>query len=135
MFLIIIYKRFIQMNATNIKYLDFVFYGCSSLSDLSGISEWNVNNLISMKYIFSKCNNLKQKPDISNWKKGDLKMTNEMTIIYNIENERKIRLFGNKFVGDNNNKCNLLINNKLEKLKEFYENINKEKSIKIILRK
>ena len=108
MLLIIIYKRYIKIESCDIKQLDFAFFGCSSLTDLSGISEWITSNIISMKYIFYNCNNLSQKTEISKWK--NLKNINEMTITYNLKTTR-IRLFGQKFVENNKNKCYLLIKN------------------------
>ena len=44
-----------------------------------------------------------------------------MTIIYDSNYIGKIRLFGEKFVENNKNKCYLFIDNKLVELQEFYE--------------
>ena len=33
-----------------------MFYGCSSLSSLPDISNWNTNNVTDMNYMFYECN-------------------------------------------------------------------------------
>ena len=55
-----------------------------------------------------------------------------MTIKYNSNEEGNIRIFGKKFVENNKDKCYLFIDNKLDKLQEFYKFISKEKSIILI---
>ena len=44
-----------------------LFYGCSSLSNISGISNWNTNNVINMGYMFYGCSSLTNISEISNW--------------------------------------------------------------------
>ena len=53
----------------------------------------------------------------------------EINIIYDINGERNIRIFGSNFVKNNENICKIIINNKEYKLSESYnvENINKNK--------
>ena len=63
----------------------------------------NLNN--DFKYLFNKYQN----------------QPNEMKIIYKIiENQSKIRIFGEKFCENNKDNCYLLINNEKYKLTEFY---------------
>ena len=47
--------------------LSYMFYGCSSLIYISGISNWNTDNVISMAHLFEKCSKLKNIIDISQW--------------------------------------------------------------------
>ena len=57
-------------------------------------------------------------------KKVIQKPLSQMTIIYKINpNITHIKLFGNKFVENNKNKCKILINNKIQDIIE-YININ-----------
>ena len=55
-----------------------MFDGCSSLSSLPDISQWNTNNVINMDYMFSRCKSLSSLPDISKWN------TNNVTNKYHI---------------------------------------------------
>ena len=48
---------------------------------------------------------------------------NEITIIYNINNQKKIKIFGSKFVKNNKNKCKIIYNNITKEITE-YININ-----------
>ena len=45
-----------------------MFYECSSLVNIEGISKWNTSSLVDMNSIFYKCQNLEKFPDISKWK-------------------------------------------------------------------
>ena len=59
---------------------------------------------------------------------------NELLIIYdNIFLEEKVRIFGEQFVKNNKDNCLLFIEDNIFRLKEFYENINQEEKLKIIL--
>ena len=60
--------------------------------------------------------------------------TNEMTIIYNIKGNNKIRIFGHKFVEKNKDKYYLIINNKNTELKEYLdEKIEQQNKLEIKL--
>ena len=50
---------------------------------------------------------------------------NEITIIYKIKGERRIKLFGKKFIENNKNNCQIKIENKVQEITE-YLNINEE---------
>ena len=126
-------KDISKWNACNIKELDFAFFGCTSLTELPGITEWNINNnIICSNYMFYNCNKLNQKSDILKWKEENIKNKNGMIIKYKSYKEGNIRIFGEKFVENNKNKCYLLIDNKLDKLQEFYKVTSKQKSIILI---
>ena len=51
----------------------------------------------------------------------DDKILNEMTLIYNIENEDEIKIFGEQFVNNNINNCYILINGQKNILCEYLE--------------
>ena len=58
----------IQLTMGNeITDLSYMFNGCSSLTSMSIISNWNTKNIINMKWMFFGCNSLESLPDISNW--------------------------------------------------------------------
>ena len=47
--------------------MSYIFYWCSSLSNLPDISKWNTNNVTDMRSMFSGCSLLSNLPDISKW--------------------------------------------------------------------
>ena len=62
---------------------------------------------------------------------------NEITIIYNIEQENKIKLFGKQFIENNKNNCKIIIDNKEQEIVEFLainENMKKKESLEIKLK-
>ena len=69
-------------------------------------------------------------------KQFDGKILSKMSLIYNIRNENKIKIFGNKFLINNINNCYLLINRERNILYEYLE-LNKsqknQKTLKIKL--
>ena len=59
---------------------------------------------------------------------------NIMTIIYNINNQNQIKLFGKDFVRNNKNNCYLIINNVKEELTDYIEiKTKKQKQLEIKL--
>ena len=61
---IITVKLILNKDITDLSYM---FSGCSSLSSISDISNWDTKNIINMKWMFYGCNSLKSLPDISKW--------------------------------------------------------------------
>ena len=57
----------------NITNMSCMFYGCSSLLTLSGISKWNTSNVTDMHYMFCGCSLITTIPDISNWNTSKVK--------------------------------------------------------------
>ena len=55
-------------------------------------------------------------------------MKEELIIKYQIKDEKKIKLFGKEFVGNNKNICKIIINNKEIPLSEYYIIENESKS-------
>ena len=51
-------------SATN---LDCLFYGCSSLKDIYGLKKWNVKNVNHFSYLFYGCTSLKNISALKNW--------------------------------------------------------------------
>ena len=45
-------------NTDNVTDISCMFYGCSSLSSLPDISKWNINNISDMSYIFGGNSNI-----------------------------------------------------------------------------
>jgi len=43
--------------------MSYMFYGCSSLSNLPDISKWNTNNVTNMDSMFNGCSKLLKIPD------------------------------------------------------------------------
>ena len=82
--------------------------------------EYNKINDIENKIANTKINKIENKiKDIN-------KNLNELTIIYKIDkNDKRIKLFGEKFIENNKNNCKIIIDNKEEEIIE-YININEE---------
>jgi len=55
-----------------------MFCGCSSLSSLPNISNWNTDKVTNMSYMFYECSSLTSLPNISNWN------TNNVTNMYHM---------------------------------------------------
>ena len=70
--------------------ISFMFSDCSSLLNISGISNWNTANITKMNNIFSGCSNLLNLPDISNWDVSNVidmsNMFSNCSLIKNIPN-------------------------------------------------
>ena len=58
--------------------LSYMFYGCSSLISIFGISNWNTNLVTNMSHMFEKCSLLKNIGDISQWKFKKLNDINQL---------------------------------------------------------
>ena len=59
--------NFNEFNTENIKYMNGLFYNCSSNNELPDISNFNTKNVVNMSYMFYNCNSLYSLPDISKW--------------------------------------------------------------------
>ena len=46
---------------------DYLFYNCRNLTDLTGLSSWNVSNVTSMNNMFLICSNLTDLTPLANW--------------------------------------------------------------------
>ena len=64
----------------NVKNISYMFSGCSSLSSLPDISNWNTNNVTNMSSMFYGCSSLSSLPDISNWNTNNV--TNMSYLFY-----------------------------------------------------
>ena len=58
--------------------MSYMFSGCSSLSSLPDISNWNTNNANNMSGMFYECKSLSSLPDISNWNTNNIKDISDM---------------------------------------------------------
>ena len=56
-----------QWNTKNVINMNSMFFNCSSLLSLPDISKWNTNNVIDMNGMFRNCKSLSSLPDISKW--------------------------------------------------------------------
>ena len=112
-----IYKNIIK----NYEYL-------SNYESIKNILNFKVKELISeINYYFLNEKN-KYKNIINRYENEK----NEINIIYNIkDNEKRIRLFGEKFVKNNINNCYLLINNKKYEICEYYKLKGEKENLKI----
>ena len=59
--------------------MSFMFYGCSSLSLLSDISQWNTSNVKDISIMFYNCSSLSSLPNISKWKTSNI---NNMSFMF-----------------------------------------------------
>ena len=94
-----------------------MFYGCSSLISLSGVSNFNTVKVTNVKKIFYNCPSLKFWPDISSWNlnkiikesnyfqseniiRGELninlkEITNNKAILFNSEHNKLVTVYLN----------------------------------------
>ena len=101
----------------------------------------NLNELSNNNSIRKDLNIINNDKNISNKIKKILEIynkmiNNEINIIYNTNQEKKISIFGSEFVKNNKNNCTIIFEDKEYKLKEEFElndNYNKE-TLKIKLR-
>jgi len=61
-----------KRNNINVNNLSYMFYGCSSLISISGISIWNTNSVINMSHMFEKCYSLKSIIGLSQWNTNNI---------------------------------------------------------------
>ena len=54
-------------NLKNMPNMSEMFEGCTSLADISSLSDWDVSQVTTMAMMFADCSSLKSLPDISNW--------------------------------------------------------------------
>ena len=47
--------------------MSYIFYRCSSLTNLPDISKWNISNVTAFSNKFCECCSLESLPDISKW--------------------------------------------------------------------
>ena len=57
------------------------------------------------------------------------KKLNEMTIIYNVDKEKEIKIFDMDFIQNNKNNCYLIINDKKKEITEYIKINSKERKI------
>ena len=60
-------------------------------------------------------------------------MVDEIKIIYKIKQDKKIRIFGDKFVENNKQNCKIKIHNKINELTAFYINDESNENDKLII--
>ena len=56
-----------RLDTSKVKHMFGVFSGCSSLTNLDGLSEWNTSGVTKMIRMFSGCSSLTTPGDISGW--------------------------------------------------------------------
>ena len=54
-------------NTKNITNMKWMFFGCTSLESLPDISNWDISNVADIQFMFAGCKSLKSLPDISKW--------------------------------------------------------------------
>ena len=57
-----------EWNTNNVGDISEMFYNCTSLKSLPDISKWNTSKVYNMSYMFYNCSSLMSLPDISKWK-------------------------------------------------------------------
>ena len=122
-----------KRNFQVLKNLDEINNNNEIIKIIKNISNNNIENKISdILDLYNKMNkdninNMNNDNMINeNMNKGKMKM---MTIIYNINNENKIKLFGFDFVKNNKNNCYLIINNIKQELTNYIEIKTKEQKL------
>ena len=81
----------------------------------------DLENIINDEDIYSKFNNI-----LNMYNKMTSKNDDEIKLIYNPNNENKIKIFGKNFVKNNKDNCKIIINGKENELQEYVPNNNKD---------
>ena len=105
-----------EVSANNILY--------TKLKDIN--TKGNINDIISMYRNIRKKENININNEIQKEYKA---FSNEITIIYNIENKEEIKIFDDTFINNNKSKCNLIIDGQKKELcsrLKINQNQNKE---------
>ena len=71
---------FSKWNTTKITNMRNMFHGCSLLPSISDISKWNTSNVTNMGNMFYRCSSLLTLPDISKWNTSNV--TNMENMFY-----------------------------------------------------
>ena len=122
-----------KWNINNVSNIDNMFKNCISLVSLPDISQWK-DNLNNMSHLSDNCFSLKSINDFSSLKTN--KYNNKfimnsdferkcliIKLIYEIKGEKKIKIFDEEFVYNNEDNSNIkmIINNKICELVDEYE--------------
>ena len=144
-----------NFNINNVKNMDYMFYGCLKLKKIKGIQKFIDNKIANIDIMFQSCkvldlNNLKKiekKPIIKKYindtniitqnknKLNDSTFHSEYRLILDLifnpnennenKEDNKIRIFGARFINKNKGKYKIIYKNKKFKLKEYFEDIDK----------
>ena len=89
-------------NTSNVQYMNYMFYMCQNLVDLSGIANWDTNNITNIEKMFGDCNNLsiKSYKEIANMLPQASQLTNRYisNIGLNVQKfgQEQLRILNNK---------------------------------------
>ena len=67
-------------NASNVTNMSYMFDGCSSLTDLTALASWNVSQVTNMSRMFEGCSNLTNLTALKDWKSS--KVTDMSRMFY-----------------------------------------------------
>ena len=67
-----------KINTSNVKKMEHMFENCSLLKQISDISKWDINCVIDISNMFQDCSSLKSLPDISNWNTNQIENISEI---------------------------------------------------------
>ena len=67
MFIIIRYKSITKLECIKWKIFEWMFFGCSSLSDIKALQNWKVSNGNNFRFMFSGCSSLSDIKALQNW--------------------------------------------------------------------
>ena len=101
-----------------------ILYNINNINNNDIIKD--INNIINEKNIQNKFNKLINIFD-------QMTNHNRITIIYNINKNDNIKIFGKEFIKNNINNCKMIINNKEEQISESFNAYNYKK-VKIIIK-
>ena len=62
-----------NFDLSKVTNIEGIFYGCNNLAKIPDISKWNTENINNMSYLFYNCSKLVYLPDISNWNINQVK--------------------------------------------------------------
>ena len=73
-----------EWDTSSVRNMRSMFYNCSDLSSLEGIGEWDTSNVTNMSYMFYNCSKLTSIEGIENWDTSSA--TNMSYMFYNCNN-------------------------------------------------
>ena len=107
-----------KLNIINVQNMSHIFDKCSKLEYISNITYWKTNNVIDMNCMFANCSSLISLPDISNWNTSNTRDMNGL--FFNCSALKKLSDISKWKIDNVNNLSGLFCN--CSSLKSLLEN-------------
>ena len=97
-----------KLNIINVQNMSHIFDKCSNLENISNITYWKTNNVIDMNCMFANCSSLVSLPDISNWNTSNTRDMNGL--FFNCSSLKKLSDISKWKIDNVNNLSGLFCN-------------------------